>query len=828
MRTWLADLQFALRQLRKAPGFALLAVLTLAFGIGANTAMFTVIESVLLRPLPYSGASRLVAIGASGSNGLESTSWLNYLDIRNGLQNVATVAGYSNDFAIVENQGNSLSVTGPRITPNLLEMLGVKPLLGRTFTAEEGLRGGAQVAMLSEGLWRGDFHADPNIIGQRVKIGGESRTIVGVLPGNFRFPEQDGSQMATAVWLPLQPTPEMLKDRGYDFFEIVAKIHPGVRLAQAQTQLAIVNREMGKRDSEDSPQRFTLVSYAQFVTGNLRPVFLSLASALGLVLLIACANVANLLLARAIGRQQEFAVRSALGAGRWRLLRQVMTEGAMLSVLGSAAGLGLAGLAIAAIHHLPPDTFARMNAVHVRWTVILALASIATLTTVLSSLLPALLVSGADLQPALQAASRGLGSRSVRGKITTWLVSAEIALSTLLLVATGLLARTMWNLEHAWLGFHVNQLTAFQATPPSATGFSSMGVSPQGSVQPVSVDVVDYQPVLEQLRHTPGIEDATMSTLLPLYGSNVRTSFQIVGHKVPEQNAPQARITAVSSDYARVLGTPLLRGRMITSDDTASSQPVVVINEALAKKCFAGRDPLGQQLDLGGKDTGILVPPTIVGVIADERDISIKSPPGPLILLAAAQIPTSSLFYEALLNTQVTFLVRTRGNVPVTEEIRSVFRQTAPGFALDNFQTMKQVVDQTTFNQKLGLDLTASFAGLAVLMVIAGLYGVLAQLVGFRRREIGLRLALGATRGAVVNMIFRQSLLLAAYGLAAGLGVSLIIGRLLRSFLYGVNSFDPTTYAGVLLLLLLVSLLAALSPARQAAAVDPMKMLRME
>ncbi len=828
MRTWIADISFALRQLRKAPGFALLAVLTLALGIGANTAMFTVMENVLLRPLPYAGANRLVAIDTAGAQGNSATSWLNYRDVRHGMENVAEVGGYSGDVAVVQTRDTSDAVAAPHLTPNVFQMLGVKPLLGRTFTPEEGLHGGPQVVLLSEALWKKQFHGDPTIVGKTVQISSKPYTVVGVMPNSFSFPEILGPAVRRGIWLPLQPTSEMLKDRGDDFFLMLAKLKPGVSLAHAQAQLNQAAEQIGSLQKNYRGQKFQAKSYENEVVGNIKPVLGGLGAALLLVLMIACANVANLLLARAMGRQQEFAVRVALGAGRKRLLRQVMTEGAVLSLFGCVAGFVLAWLAIAGVHKLPADTIPRMNAIHIRWTVVLALGMIAAFTTILSSLLPALLVSGTDPQATLQAASRGVGTRSVRGKLTAWLVTAEIALSTLLLVGTGLLARTMWNLEHAWLGFNTTRVTTFQVTPPNGSGFNNMQVLQAGTKTPPSVNTLVYQPVLAQLRQAPGVEDAAITTLMPLTGSNINTSYQVIGHKVSEQNAPQARISAVSGDYAGVMGTPLLRGRMIGHNDTASTTPVIVINEALAKQSFRGMNPIGQQLDLGGKDTGILVPPTIVGVMADERNTSLQKPATPMILMPAAQVPTTSLFYEALLDTVVNVVVKTRGDVPIAREARDVFHQVSPGYALDSFKNMQTVVDQTTFNQRLGLDLIASFAGLAILMVVAGLYGVLSQFVGFRRREIGIRLALGASRQQILRMIFRQSLLMAAYGLGGGLVISLLAGRLVRSFLYGVQPFDPLTYAGVLGLLLLVSVVAAVWPAKQAASVDPMATLRMD
>ena len=829
MRTWLADISFALRQLRKAPGFALLAVLTLALGIGTNTAMFTVMENVLLRPLPYAGASRLVAIAPAGSKGTGATSWLDYRDISGGMKNVADVAGYSYDLAVVRNHDEATAVASPHVTPNLIPMLGVKPLLGRTFTAAEGLHGGANVVLLSEGLWKKEFHSDPGIVGKTVQISGVPHTVIGVMPADFHFPRGDGAAIQTAVWLPLQPTHLMLTARGYTFFLALAKLRQGVSMSRGQAQLNLVGKKIAAEDNNPGRDgHFKLTPYANLVVGNIRPVLIGLSAALLLVLLIACANVANLLLARAIGRRQEFAVRVALGAGRRRLIRQVLTEGALLSFFGCVAGFTLAWFAVAAVHKLPPDTIPRMSSIHIRWSVMLVLAGIATFTTMISSLLPALLVSGADPQATLQASSRGVGTRSSRGKLTTWLVSAEIALSTLLLVGTGLLARTMWNIEHTWLGFQTTRLTTFTVTPPTGAGFTGMRVLKNTANAPTSVAILSYNPVLARLRGTPGIEGAAYSTTLPLSDSQIHSSFDIVEHPAPKHHKPSALLTAVGGNYAKLMGTPMLRGRMINAEDTETAPPVAVINEAMAKKFFAGRNPIGEHISLGGKDTGILIPPTIVGVIANERTDNLEKPSQPTIMLPADQVPTTSLFYQALVDTVDNFVVKTRGSIPVAREVRDVFQQVAPGYALDSFQTMSKVVDQTTFDQKLGLELTASFAGLAVLMVVAGLFGVLSQFVGFRRREIGIRLALGAPRKEVLRMVFLQGLWMAANGLGAGLLLSVAAGRLIRGFLFGVPAFDWMTYAGVLVVLLTVSVIAAVWPARQAASVDPMATLRME
>ena len=827
MQTLFYDLSFALRQLRKTPGLAVLAIVTLALGVGANTAIFTVIESVLLRPLPYPHSDRLLYIGPRDSTGFGATSWLNYRDIRDQSRLLESVASYSEDVGVIENQGGSESVVASKITANLIPMLGAQPLLGRAFTSAEGEAGGPAAVLLSEGLWRQTFRADPAIVGKLVKVSSSLYTVVGVMPGSFHFPEQGGPDASKGAWLPLQPTAEMLKDRGYHFLNIVAMLRPNVSVAQAQQELDTLASHFPVT-KDGFPASFRATLYQQVLTGPVRPVLYALFAALALVLLIACANVSNLLIARCLGRQQEFAVRAALGAGRVRLVRQLLSEGLMLSLLGCVAGIALAELAMLAVHKLPQGTIPRADAIAIHWTVVLALAAIAILTTVLSSLLPALLVARANPQAALQAASRGIGARSVSGKLSGWLVAGEVALSTLLLVGTGLLFHTLWNLQQSRLGFDTAHITTFVAMPADSAGFSSMGVTEDdGNVHP-SVATLTYEPILERIRHLPGVQSAASVTSPPLSGMDVGTSFEIVGQAKDPKNKPQGRISAVSEDYARTLGTPILRGRMIDDKDVAAAAFVVVINDTLARKYFAGKDPLQQRIDLGGKDTGMIKPYTIVGVLADQVDHSVGGNVEPLIMVPQQQIPPTALFYQALLKTMVSFVVKTRGAIPVAPEMRSVFHQAAPGFALDQFQTMQEAVESNTFSQRLGLYLVGSFAGLAIAMVIAGLYGVLSQLVSYRRREIGVRMALGATRLSVAQLILRQGSILIGAGLGVGLVLAFAMAHFIKSFLYQVQPLDVWTYFAVAVTLLIIGLIAALIPARRAASIQPMEALRTE
>jgi predicted permease len=825
MHNLLHDLRYASRQLRKNPGMALLAIVTLALGVGANTAIFTVIESVLLRPLPYTHSDRLVYVGRGSDSGYSATSWLNYSDVRAQSAVLQVVAGYSEDVSVIETRDASQAVAAPRVTTNLFSMLGAQPILGRTFTEGEGKSAGPSAVLLSETLWRESFHADSNIVGQAIEIGGQPHTVVGIMPRSFHFPEQLGPDLEKGIWLPLQPTPAMLTDRGYNFFNVVGALRPGTTVAQLQHELEAIAAHIPP-NSVESAFSFRATPYQELLTGPVRPVFYAIFAALVLVLLIACANVSNLLIARSLGRQQEFAVRTALGAGKMRLVRQLLAESLALSLLGCAAGLLLAQLGMIGIGKLPAGTIPRADGIAIHWTIVFVLAAFASLTTILSSLFPALIVTRTNPQAALQAASRGVGSRSAGPKLSGGLVAAEVALSTLLLVATGLLFHTLWNLEQSRLGFETAHITTFTAMPAESPGFSGIAVSEDTANAPASIATLTYRPVLDQIRRVPGVETAALASSPPLSGMDMGSNFEIVGRPKDPDHEPQARVSAVSGDYARTLGTPIVSGRMINDDDVASAPFVVVINETLARTYFEGKDPRGQQIELGGKETGMLKPYMIVGVMGDQVDRAVGGEVQAFVMVPQEQIPTTSMFYQALLKTMVGFVVKTRGNIPVASEMRSVFHRAAPSIALDNFQTMQEAIDQNTFSQRLGLYLVASFAGLAVAMVVAGLYGVLTQWVGYRPREIGVRMALGASRKSVAQMVLRQGSILISIGLAVGLALAFAAERLVQSFLYHVRPLDVWTYISVLLVLPGIGLVAALLPARKAASIQPTQALR--
>ena len=829
------NIRFALRQIVKNPGFATLAILTLALGIGANTAMFTVIDSVLLRALPYRDADRIMAITTGAvpeHSAIHTTSWLNYLDIKEQARQFRSVAAYTIDFGVVRTSQISEATTSVKATATLFKVLGVTPSLGRPFLDSDNQASAPNVVMLTFPFWHEHFGSDAHVIGQQVHIGDAPYTIVGVLPADFRF---SGNDASSGVWIPYQPDSMSLKERNSNFLYLIGSLRAQVSPQAAQDELSSIARGIAHKDPEHAKDlKLHLVPFREVVTSRVKPVFLALTGALVLVLLIACANVANLLLARCLARSQEFAVRTALGASRRALLVQMLTEGGALCVFGAAVGIGLAQVVLGAVHHLPPDLIPRAEEIHLRLSVFLALLAATIVVTLLSAIAPALVATRSDPQAVLQQGSRGASVGRGRSRLSGLMVAGEVALSVILLVSGGLMFRTLFKLQHTYLGFEENNITSCIAFPGDAAGFFSFDKR-QAKSQDQSIALRVYEPMAAKLRQLPGVVDAAFANSLPFEGIDMNTSFDIVGSHVSpdEPNKNSALMRAVSGSYLRTMQTPVLRGRAIIDDDTASSPYVIMINETMAKQYFPGRDPIGQQIDFAGRgkdraDSGMTLPYTIVGIVADALQEQIGQPPVPEVDLPYPQIPVSSFYYQVLVRQETNYVVKTRGPVEIVSAIRNAFHQAEPEFALDDFKTMQAAHYQADFNQRLGLYLTAGFAGIAVIMVLAGLYGVLSQIVGQRKREIGIRMALGADRVLILGMMLRRGLFLIAIGLGVGLLAALGAEQSLKSFLYGVSPLDAATYIAVALTLLAVGTLAALIPARRAASIEPTEALRAE
>src|SRR5579864_42828 len=830
------NIRFALRQMRKNPGFAVLAIVTLALGIGANTAMFTVLDSVMLRPLAYPDGDRIMAIttgGAELGNVIQTTSWLNYVDLREQSRQFRALAGYAIDFPVVRTAQESQATLALKATAPLFEVLGVKPAIGRPFVDSDNQPGAPNVVILSSGFWREHFASDPHVIGRQIHVGSDAYTVVGVIPDSFHFL---GNDIHSGIWLPFQPDPEALKDRSSNFLYLLGSLKPGVSRQAAQAEITSITHGITQKDPQNAKDlAFRLIPFRDLVIAKVRLVFLALTGALVLVLLIACANVANLQLARCLARGQEFAVRTALGASRRALLGQMLIEGGALCVFGSVAGLGLGQWMLVGIPRLPVGLIPRAEEIHLRLSVFLMLLLATAVVTLLSSIVPAVVAMLSDPQTVLQEGSRGASTSRGRARLSGMMVEAEVSLSVILLVSGGLMFRTLYNLQHIHLGFQEENVTSFLALPGSAGGFFAMK-KPESMRQEDSLALRFYAPIQQKLRHLPGVMDAAFASVIPFEHLVMDSTFDVVGRpRIKEEaNMPRGLLRAVSGSYARVMGTPILRGRAITEGDAAGSPYVVVINETLAKRYFAGQDPIGQQIDFAGYDekeraeSGLLEPYTIVGVVGDSVQHEIAQPVMPEVDLPYNQIPVKSFLYQVLVMPMTTYVVRTHGRVEIAAAIRNAFHEAAPDFAVDNFQTMQAAHEDADSDQRIGLYLVISFAGIAMVMVLAGLYGVLSQLVGQRRREIGIRMALGADRVSILGLILRRGFILVGTGLLGGLAVAVIVEQWVKSFLYGVSPVDAVTYVAVVIVLLLVGVVAALVPARRAASIEPTQALRAE
>ena len=630
---------------------------------------------------------------------------------------------------------------------------------------------------------------------------------MGVMPDTFHFPPDDVNT-TPRVWLP----------SGEADVGLTAWLKPGVTPQTAQAELATLLPDICHQDPRCiRTVEFIVEPYRDVMTASVRPALLALTGALFLVLLIACVNVANLQLARHLARRQELAVRAALGAGRSPLLRQLMTEGAVLAIAGAVGGLGFASILLFAVHRLPLNLMPRADEIRFRVPVFAMLVVFAAMMTILSSLAPALFATRTPPEAVLREGSGGSTAGKKRSRLSEWMVTSEVVLSAILLVSTGLMFHTLYNLEHIHFGFDLDRVTTFAVTPANAPGYLGFLAARKSGAAPPTESIITrvYQPILDRLHNLPGVVDVALSSSTPFDRDTMSSTFQLPGHPENQEYAPmQGQICYVTSGYARAMGRPLIKGRMISDEDTVTSGLVAVVNATFARRFFSARDPIGGHILDPMKKTY-----TVVGVLGDARQHDLTHTPDLEIILAYQQVPTTDFIYF-LVAGGTNYVVRTRGDVDLTNSIRQIFRQSAPDFALDHFRTLRVALDEATFNQRLGLYLTGSFAGVAILMVLTGLYGVLSQLVGKRRREIGIRMALGASRGSIQAMILRRSLLLSTVGLAIGLTASLAVGRLLRAFLFGVKPMDGLTCFAVAVVLLAVSIAAALIPARSAAKTD--------
>ncbi|HTU49280.1 MAG TPA: ABC transporter permease [Acidobacteriaceae bacterium] len=822
MTTLLNDLRYAWRQLLKAPGFAITAVLTLALGIGISAAMFTVLDGVLLRPLPVPHPSRVVRLGETNASGQITASSLPDLrDWRDHAKSFQDIGWYIEKFFDLRNpDGTPQFSVNEQTSPNFFSMLQAQPLMGRTFLPQAGVAGNQGTVVLSHFVWQHYFHADKNILGKQVQLGKDSYNVIGVMPWQFYIPINDDGAV---VWTVLPHTPDM-EQRNNGFLHGIGRLRSGVSITAARTELSGIQGNIARQFPDlHLTKNVGVQSYLDWLVGSVRPALLALQGAVLLVWLIACANIAGLMLTRMAARRREIAVRAALGAARGRIVRQFLTESMLLGVAGGAGGLGIAYTCLAVLRHSIIAHLNRSGDIALNWQVILLLIVLSIVSAVIFGTIPAFQAASADPQEALHEGSRGAGAGVEQLRLRNALIVGELALSLVLLVSAGLLLRTLYALRQVPVGFNPQHLVVAQF-------FSRGGFTPTAA-DATSTDLrtVFYDPLLARVRQIPGVESAAFVTSAPLTNNvHMNDEFSVIGD--PEANASHSSVElhAVTPGAYRTLEVRLLQGRRFNDGDRIGTTPVVIVNQAFARQ-YLGAQPLQKRLDLDTDATAhsILQNVSVVGIVEDTPDV-LGQPALPEVDIDLNQIPLKDDFYP-IFSLAMELVVRT-GQPPevILPTISRILSERNAEFVVNSVQTMPQQIDGLLGSQTLAARLLWIFAIAAVLIAAAGLYGLLSYSVGQRTREIGVRLALGAQREDVLRMILRQASRLLIAGLVIGVFAAYFTTRLVRSFLYGVAEHDWLTIVAVSILLVAVGLVASYVPARRAAKIEPVEALRAE
>jgi putative ABC transport system permease protein len=810
MQTIWQDLRYGARMLMKQPGFTLIAVITLALGIGANTAIFSVVNAVLLRPLPYRDAGRIVAIQELDPQGnrIQVTS-ANFLDWRAQNTVFAHLAAIWSRQSNLANDGQSERIETAVTSANLFEVFGAQPQAGRLFAPADEQAGHAPVVVLSHKLWLRRFGGEANAVGQQLILDGKSYTVVGVAPAGFQYPDK------TELWIPplrlapeINETFDVTQTRGLGYLSAVARLKAGVSLEQAKAEMETITARLRKQYPETNNNRFNRVVPLQtHLVGETSLSLWLLFGAVGCVLLIACANVANLLLARATTRRRELAVRVALGATRGRMLRQLLTESLLLALAGGLLGLLLALWGVDALTRLLPVNFPRLGEIALDMPA-LGFALLASLATaIIFGLAPAWQSAQIELQEALKESARGsVGAR--RNRLRGALVTAEVALSLSLLVGAGLLFRSFLRLQAVDAGFDAGGVLTMRLAP-SGTNFRE---DPQY--------IGFYQKVAEKIAAIAGVDAVGAINTLPL-SKGPTFDFRIEGQpERPVDQWPGANYRNVTPDYFRAMKIPIMQGRAFTERDNGSAPLVVIINRAVAARDFAGQNPVGKRINFGGRDrSGQPIWHEIVGVAANVRNKELQEETDPEIYTAAWQDAFAGM----------TFVIRASVEpASLGTAVRQAAREVDPAQPVSDLRTMESVVVEAVTQPRFNLALLGLFGGLALLLSAAGVYGVTSYAVAQREQEIGIRKALGAQSGDVLRLVIRQAMAAVLPGVAIGLVMALAATRVMNSLLYGVSATDPLTFIAIALSLTLVALLACWIPARRATKVDPMVALRTE
>jgi putative ABC transport system permease protein len=810
----LQDLRFAVRMLHINRMFSMVAIATLALGAGANALMFTVIDSVLLRPLPYPDSRQLFdldSVFANGSHG--STSLPNFLDIGARNRSFSAMAAYQEKSVSLRlPDGEPIHSSGVAASANLFDVLGVHPMLGHSFAAGQDQPGKPCSVIVSAEFWREHFAGDPRVLGRNLAVDGRACAISGVMPDGFSFPSRD-SEFGIAR----QPTPATMQ-RGLDFLDVIARLKPGVTLAAAQTELNVIARRLARAyPGADKGLAFGARLYQDTITGDAHPALLALLGAVALLLLIACANIANLQLARALGRKREMAIRAALGASRMRVARQLLTENLMLALMGVGVGLGLAGGSLGLLKRLAAGAIPRVEQIDLRPEICLAMLIVASVSALLFGLAPVWQAARQDIETALRESAGAVTGSRHQQKFRDVLVVAQLSLAIVLLAGSGLLLRTLGQLLHTDRGFVAERVltlqTAVSGTEPVDKNFAT----------------TVYGPELDQIARIPGVKSAGFITFLPLSNGHASFTFSITGRANPNpETGPRASLNAASDDFFRALRIALLRGRFFATTDTLGKPRVAIVNDVLAQRYFAGQDPIGKQITFQDPDSEAH-PATIVGVVRGSRQRALAKPPDAEVYLDFRQVPPATLWSQFLLKQIMSFVVRTSGDpATVANDVRRVVHRVDPGQTIFHVETMEDIVSASVRSRRLGAILLSVFAGLALVVAAAGLYGVLSLMVAQRKRDIAIRMAMGALPSEIVRMVVGRALVLYTIGLVGGLLGVIWCGHLLSNMLAGIQPWDPVALGITTAVLLLISFLAAWFPAQRAVSVDPYLTLRTE
>jgi putative ABC transport system permease protein len=801
------DLTYAARMLRRNPGFAATAVVTLALGIGANTAIFSVCNAVLFKPLPYAEPDRIVMLSERQRDGkLSTVPPANFVDWRNGSQSFTDVAAVSTSSFILGGQSEAARLAGGNVSSNFFSLLGVRFLLGRNFLAEEDQPGHNLVTILSYRVWQERFGAAGDVTSRRITLNDNSYTVVGVLPPDFQFASNAAdfqSRSQVDIWVPIALDPQKLQ-RGTHPLRVIARLKPGVELAQAQAELDVMAANLAQLYPEDNKDKgIAAVPLAEQVTGSVRVALETLLGAVGLVLLIACANVANLLLGRAAARQKEMAVRVALGASRGRLAQQLLTESLFLASLGGLAGFVLALAAIAALTPQLPADLSRAAGITVDTRMLIFTAVISLVTGILFGLGPLFGTRRENAGESLKLNNRT--SSGIQTRLRSGLAVTQIAVAIILLIGAGLMAKSFWALVHVAPGFRSESVLTARLSLPRSRYPDNRKI---GAFE---------RELLESLQGRPGIQSAGLATYIPLSGSDNGWSVFIEGRPpLPVGIYNMAKYRPVSAGYFETIGIPLLRGRSFTPSDTAESPWVVVINDSMAREYWPSESPIGQRLHFAGPTWR-----TVIGVVGDVLHEALDGEAKAEMYVPVEQAPNTESGPRIVVRTALD-------TGAAAGELRGAVSAIDPAIPVDRIETMQQLVSGSVAQPRFRTMILAAFSMLALVMASIGIYGVMNYLVIQRTREFGIRLSLGATPSDVLRLVLRRAAVLIGAGTCLGLAGSALLVRFIAKLLFGTAPLDPLTFAVVPILLTAVALLASYIPARRATRIDPIVALRYE